>query len=153
MFEGLSSQVVAEKINPTVACYPIATGEPQAHYVGGLIENAQRNGMDIGVILLDRGFASVDNIRKLEKQNVKFIMPLPGNDKLYEMMQECHDGKAEPVREYTMTNKYGRSAATTPVMVPKNPGKSDGMSYMCVGFITNIGVDDPGELIRLIPRV
>ena len=105
------------------------------------------------MIFLDRGFASVDNIREMERQNVKFIMPLPGNDKLYEIMQEYHDGKAEPVREYTMTNKYGRSATATLVIVPKkNPGKSGEMSCMYVGFITNIKVGDPGELIRLIPK-
>ena len=154
VFEGyISSQVVAKKINPTVACYPIATGEPQTHYLGGLIENAQRNGVDIEMIFLDRGFASVDNIREMERQNVKFIMPLPGNDKLYEMMQEYHDGKAEPVREYTMTNKYGRSATATLVIVhKKNPGKSGEMSDLYVGFVTNIKVGDPKELIRLIPK-
>ena len=65
-------------------------------------------------------------------------MPLSGNDKLYEMMQEYRDGRAEPVREYTMTNKYGRSAAATLVIVPKkNPGKSGEMSDLYVGFITS----------------
>ena len=52
-----------------------------------------------------------------------------------------------------MTNKYGRSAAATLVIVPKkNPGKSGGMSYMCGGFITNIKVGDPKDLIWRIPK-
>ena len=119
---------------------------------GGLIENAQRNRVDIGVILLDRGFASVDNTRELEKQNVKFIMPLPGNDKQYKMMQEYTTARP---------NQYGSTpwptstagAPRRPLIVPKkNPGKSDEMSHMYVGFITNIGVGDPGELIRRIPK-
>ena len=104
------------------------------------------------MILLDRGFASVGNIREREKRNVKFIMPLPGNDKLYEMMQEYHDGRAEPVREYAMTNKHGRSAAATLVTVPKKSGgKSGGMSYMYGGFTMDWKVSGAWKI--LAPRV
>ena len=155
VFEAyITAQVVSGRTHPTVAGYPIAGGEPQSHYLGGLIENAQRRGVKIRTILLDRGFVSVDNILEMERLDVKYVMPLPGNDKLYSMMQEYHDKRGEAVREYTMTNKYGRSATTTLVIVPKkNPGKGGKMSDLYVGFITNIEVDDPKDLIRYIPKV
>ena len=84
-----------------MAGYPIASGEPQSHYLGGPIENARRAGVGIKTMLLDRGFASVLNMLEMESQDVEFVMPLPGNDKLYGIMQEYHDGKAGSVREYT----------------------------------------------------
>ena len=88
-FEGyITAQVVSGRTHPTVAGYQIASGEPQSHYLGGLIENARRAGVGIKTMLLDRGFASVLNMLEMESQDVKFVMPLPGNDKLYGIMQE-----------------------------------------------------------------
>lgn len=40
-------------------------------------------------------------MQEMESQDVEFVIPLPGNDKLYGIMQEYHDGKAGPMREYT----------------------------------------------------
>ena len=57
-------------------------GESQTHYLGGLIENALRLGVDIEAVLLDRGFNSVDNILEMESLEVRYIMPLRGSDKL-----------------------------------------------------------------------
>ena len=45
-------------------------------------------GVRIKILLLDRGFASVLNMQEMESQGVEFVMPLPGNDKLYGKMQE-----------------------------------------------------------------
>ena len=53
-----------------------------------------------------------------------------------------------------MTNDKGKSATATLVIVPKaRPGKGGKMSDLYVGFITNLKVDDPNDLIRRIPKV
>ena len=65
----------------------------------GVIENTQRNGVDIEVAFMDRGFASVDNIQEIGRLDVDYIIPLPGNDKLYGIMQEYHDGNESALRQ------------------------------------------------------
>ena len=57
-------------MHTTVADYPIASKEPQSHYLEGLIENARRSGVSINTLLLDRGFASVLNMQEMESQDV-----------------------------------------------------------------------------------
>ena len=154
VFEGyITSQIVSGNLRLVTGCCPIATGESQAHYLGALIENTRRNGIKIRKMLLDRGFASVDNILEMEKLVVDYIMPLPGNDKLYRIMQEYHDGKGGQVREYTMKNKHGRSATTTLVIVPKKkPGKGNKIQDRYIAFITNIKTKSAKALVRRIPK-
>ena len=88
----MTAQVVSGKFHPTTSAYPIADGEPQAHFVGGLIENTKRLGVNINTVLMDRGFNAVDVILEVEAQGVHYIMPLIGNQKLYEIMKEGNNG-------------------------------------------------------------
>ena len=53
-----------------VASYPIANKEPQAHYLGGLIENARRAGVKIKLMLLDRGLNCAANMLEVAKIKV-----------------------------------------------------------------------------------
>ena len=59
-FEGyITMQIVSHRDPVTISGYPIANGESQTHYLGGLIENALRLGVDMEAVLLDRGFTYV----------------------------------------------------------------------------------------------
>ena len=152
-FEGyITMQIVSHRDPVTISGYPIASGESQTHYLGGLIENALRLGVDIKVMLLDRGFNSVDNILEMESCGVSYIMPLRGSDRLNEIIMEV-DAGGDPVREYTMTNGDGRQSVSTLVVCSKkNPPKKAKTTDRYVAFITNARVDDPGDLLRLIPK-
>lgn len=66
----------------TIGGYTIASGKSQTHYLGGLIENALRPGVDIKVLLPDRGFNSVDNLLEMASYGVQYIMTLRGSDGL-----------------------------------------------------------------------
>ena len=56
------------------------------------------------------------------------------------------------MREYAMGNRAGRRSTSTLVVCPKkNPPKNAKAADRYVAFITNIVVDNPGDLIRLIP--
>ena len=152
-FEGyVTMQIVSHRDPVTISGYPIANGESQTHYLGGLIENALRLGVDIEVVLLDRGFNSVDNILEMESLGVPYIMPLRGSDKLSRIIEEV-DAGGEPVREYTMSNREGRQSTSTLVVCPKkNPPKNAKTADRHVAFITNVKVDNPKDLLRLIPK-
>lgn len=154
-FEGyITAQIVSHAHTLTLGAYPIADGERQADYLGGLIKNARRLGAIIEVLLLDRGFNSVDNIRELDSQNVPYVMPLRGSKKLYNMMKEVDAGTGEPIREYTMTNKAGESSTSTLVIcLKKNPRKTGDVKDKYIAFLTNIQVDNPRKLLTYIPKV
>lgn len=164
IFEGhMTAQVVSGKFHPTVSAYPIADGEPQAHFVGGLIENARRLGVNIDTVLMDRGFNAVAVIREVEVQGVHYIMPLIGNQKLYEIMKEVDRGTGPAVRPYTMTNKKCESVTGTLVIVRKKVNRRDKrkkrkqnkpleIQDKYVAFLTNIDVYKPTELLKYIPK-
>ena len=152
-FEGyITMQIVSHRDPVTVSGYPIANGESQTHYLGGLIENALRLGVDIEAVLLDRGFNSVDNILEMESCGVQYIMPLRGSDRLGDIIREV-DAGGDPVREHTMTNGEGRQSTSTLVICPKkNPPRNAKTADRYVAFITNVKVDDHRDLLRLIPK-
>ena len=152
-FEGyITMQIVSHRDPVTISGYPIANGESQTHYLGGLIENALRLGVAIEAVLLDRGFNSVDNILEMESYGVQYVMPLRGSDRLGDIIREV-DAGGDPVREYTMTNGEGRQSVSTLVVCPKkNPPKNAKTADRYVAFITNVKVDDHRDLLRLIPR-
>ena len=152
-FEGyITMQIVSHRDPVTISGYPIANGESQTHYLGGLIENALRLGVDIEAVLLDRGFNSVDNILEMESLGVRYIMPLRGSDKLHDIIERV-DAGGDPIREYTMTNKDGRQSTSTLVVCPKkNPPKNARTADRYVAFITNMRVDNPRDLLVHIPK-
>lgn len=154
IFEGyMTAQVVSGKRRATLAAYPIVNGGNQTQFLGGIISNVRYVGADIGTMLLDRGFNSVDNMLEMERQNVEYIMPLKGNKKLYKIMEEVDAGTGAAVRDYTMINKEGKSATFTLVVCHKQKsGKSGHISDRYIAFATNIAVDNPQSLLRRIPK-
>ena len=154
--EYMTAQVASGKCNVTLAAYPIADGEDQSYYLGGIIENARMAGADVEVVLLDRGFNSVANMLEMIKQYVDFIMPLRGNDKIYGIMNEVHTKTGAAVRPYTMTANDGRTVTFTLVVCRKKlpPNyKPRRVQDMYVAFATNIKVENPKKLLRYIPKV
>ena len=72
----------------------------------------------------------------------------------YGMMQEYRNGRGKAVREYTITNKYGRGVTRTLVAVhKKNPCKSGEMSDLHVGFTNSIEGDNHKNPIWSMSKV
>lgn len=155
IFEGyMMAQVVSGKQRPMVAAYPIANGESQTHFLGGLIENVRAAGARIRALLLDRGFNSVANMLEMILLNVPFIMPLRGNKKIYQIMRDVDEGTGEAVREYTMKGKDGRTVTFTLVVCRKKKvGKTGRISDKYIAFATNIAVKSAKNLLRYIPKM
>lgn len=115
------------------------------------LENALRLGVDIEVVLLDRGFNSVDNILEMESLEVPYIMPLRKSNRLSGIIKEA-DAGGSPVREYTMVNEAGMQSTSRLVVCPKkNPRKGAGIPDRYIAFITNVKVDNPRDLLGRIP--
>jgi putative transposase len=70
-----SAYVVCRGQRYTVALTPVEQGELTAEVVKRLIRQAAKSGVRTRLLLLDRGFYSVDVIRYLQQARVPFLMP------------------------------------------------------------------------------
>jgi transposase len=95
----------------------------------------QESGVKDATIIIDKGFASMSNIEALEKEDLKFIIPLPRNSSLidYEKIKSgdksLFDGyfqyEGRFIWYYTMTvDGYRAKRCTEPVEVSKYEKKS-----------------------------
>lgn len=81
---------------------PYGDQEFQTHYLGGLIENARRQGVGIGVLLLDREFNSMADAPEAGDQRVLCNMPKSGDLRVCRAIEEAEadPGKACRVALY-----------------------------------------------------
>src|SRR5208283_5097147 len=70
-----SAYVVCKGQRYTVALTPVEHGEKMKDVVQRLLAQARRAGIRPGLLLLDRGFYSVEVIRYLQAARVPFLMP------------------------------------------------------------------------------
>lgn len=75
----------------------------KADIVEELITKAKTRGVHIDIVLLDRGFYSVDVIAKLKTFGVYFIIPAVKNSTIKEAMQNYD--VAQPTKRFTLGNK------------------------------------------------
>lgn len=110
----------------TVALTPVAKGEPLKDVVQRLLQQASAVGIKPRLVLLDRGFYSVDVIRYLQAARYPFLMPVV-----------CHGRKPSDPRgpsgsaifaarktggwfDYTLENARGRKATVAICVVCRN---------------------------------
>ncbi len=115
----MTVQVVSDESSVTRSSYQAANGEPQSHYLGALIENARVLGVNVGLVLLDRGFNPVANILEMDAQGVRYVVPKSGYHKVYRAMEEAKADTDRAVRPYAMTARDGTATTLTMATVPK----------------------------------
>jgi putative transposase len=77
LFHGYATAYVIFKgCRWTVALLPVTEGDPWADLVKQLLQQARKTGVQIGLVLLDRGFYSVEVIRYLQAARYPFLMPV-----------------------------------------------------------------------------
>jgi putative transposase len=125
----------------------------KAEVVEKLIFEAKARGIHISIVLLDRGFFTIDVIQTLKRLGVYFIIPAIKNDKVKEAML-CYDEK-EPAKRFILGDRrksvcfnlylYKRSA----VQLPKK--KKLIVSDLYFGFATNLPKSSAVTLPSFIP--
>lgn len=149
----ITVSVVSGNVKTALAAYPIANGDSQSSIIGDLLDDIQELGIQILRVLMDRGLNSVANILEIQKRGLKFIIPMPGNKKLYRIMEEYDKGKSPAIQSYTMKNKSNQTVTTNIVICKKDvPCKTDDISDKYIAFMTNIKVAKPKDLLKRIPE-
>ena len=105
-----------------------------------LISNAKTRGIHINIVLLDRGFYTVDVIAKLKTLGVYFIIPAVKNNTIKAAMQN-YDA-TQPTKHFTLGNK--KKNVTFNLYLYKRPAdqlpkkKRLTVSDLYFGFATNL---------------
>jgi len=126
----ISLCVVVKGIRYTVCVIPFHLFDIIVNLLEHLIQTTRKY-ITINVVLLDRGFLSVDNINRLYDFELQFITPIKKNDKVLGVMNDCIL-KGVNRTQYTM--KSSNSETTFDLVVYETEDD-------VVGFATNI----PGE--------
>ena len=110
----------------TVALTTVAKGEPMKDVVQRLLKQARSVGIKPRLVLLDRGFYSVDVIRYMQAARYPFLMPVvirgkkpddpngPSGTRVFAAM------KRSGWFEYTLTSRTGRTAKVTICVACRN---------------------------------
>ena len=126
----------------------------KAEVVKKLISEARARGVHISVVLLDRGFFTVDVIEMLKRLGVYFIIPAVKNDKVKEAM--LHYDEKQPAKRFILGNK--RKNVCFKLYLCKRPAlqlpkkKKLTVSDLYFGFATNLPRSLAIKLPSFIPH-
>lgn len=130
--EGRRAQICSQQ----VGCF-----DEKHEVIEKLVTESRLNGIDIALMLLDRGFFTIDAINTLKKLRIRFLMPCIMNDGIKKALQEYIEGKRKSVSRYTMGRNGGEhSASFTLVILPRPDLHEDeeGEEKRYLLFATNV---------------
>ena len=122
-YEGYATAQLVGPPNLHVGCHPLSKGFKIIDSVRKLLADASRNGIKVGLLLVDRGFFSVEVITELQMLKIRFLMPAVKTPGIKRAIEEFIDKKRKAVSKYTMTSRDGKKVTFTLVIVRKNEGE------------------------------
>ena len=103
--------------------------EDTADYVRRIITACRNSGVEIGTVMLDRGFFSADVIRVLEELGVGYLIPCTNTSKVIEAIRDFYLGTRNPVSRFRITkskNDYAEYAMIITVRKKQKRKKKKG---------------------------
>lgn len=130
-------QCVDEGRRAQICCQQVGCFDEKHGVIEKLVTESRLDSIDIALLLLDRGFFTIDAIKTLKKLHVRFVMPCVMNDGIKKALQEYIEGKRKSISRYTM-GKGERSTSFTLVILTRPDSNKNQKRYLL--FATNIPV-------------
>jgi len=124
--EGRRAQICSQQ----VGCF-----DEKDAMIEKLVTETRLNGIETALLLLDRGFFTIDAIKMLKKVRVRFLMPCIMNDGIKKALQEHIEGKRKSLSRYIM-GKGEHAVSFTLVILPRPDCNDSQKRYLL--FATNI---------------
>lgn len=145
-----------EKAKLTLYALPVTQLSSKEKIVGRLLEEASsRLHMRPSLLLMDRGFFTVDVLSMLQRTGMRFIVPAVANSRVKGIMEAHARGDLPPLVEYRMggDEEEGKGIDLHLVIARRRDAKDeDPPSRKYVAFATNVPFEDPEDMVRRIPE-
>jgi hypothetical protein len=147
-----SLHVVEHGRRVTVFEIPVHQLDDHALVVGRLINAAKERGIRIRILLIDRGFYSVDVMRKLDEMGVRYLMPAIKNERVKRAIEEHHKGQIPNMIKFSIRNALEHQAFFGLMIYPKKGAKdTDPIHERYIVFATNMRYREAFRLFLTIP--
>jgi len=142
-YEYASISIVQDGLRLCVYSRPVTLLDPKVDVVRELIEEAEKRGVKIELLLLDRAFFTVECIDLLKGLKVKFVMPCVCNERVR--------GAVDP---------FGREGRLPFAIHDNSKNEASFTIVVCwserkkklIPFATNVEQRDVRRLVRMVPK-
>ena len=121
----------------TLSLFPVKKGFSDQYYVAKMLQVIKQLGLDIEVLLLDRGFYSTSVMKLLKSNNIPFIIPVKKHGK---NMKRLLKGRHARFGKYTMGGKDGPLELMIAIYVTYLNGRYKKHKALNLGYLIN-GID------------
>jgi hypothetical protein len=146
-----SFHIVEDGRRITVFEIPVHQLDDHALIVERLVRAAMERGVKIWVLLIDRGFYSVDVMSKLDELGVRYLMPAIKNERIKRAIQEHDNGLIPSMVKFSIRNAFEQQAFFGLMIYPRKGAKeTDPVPERYIVFATNMRYR---EALRLFPQI
>jgi hypothetical protein len=147
-----SLHVVENGRRVTIFEIPVHQLDDHALVVERLINATQARGIRIRILLIDRGFYSVDVMKKLDELGVRYLMPAIKNERIKRAIEEHHNGQIPNMVKFSIRNAAEQQAFFGLMIYPRKGAKdTDPVHERYIVFATNMRYREAFRLSSQIP--
>jgi hypothetical protein len=130
-----------ERERLTLYSLPVTRLDTKEEIVRELLKNSPRPSL----LLMDRGFFTIEIIKLLTEMGIKFIIPAVLNERVKRVVDDYIHGRVPAVIEYEMGAKIY-------MVIAKKKAEENEPIVKYIPFVTNVKFDDPQEMVAVIPE-
>jgi len=130
-----------ERERLTLCSHPVTRLDTKEEIVKMLPENSPKPSL----LLMDRGFFTVEIIKTLNSMGIKFIIPAVLNEKVKRVIDDYIHGRVPAVIEYEMGSKIY-------MVIAKKKAEENEPIVKYIPFVTDVKFDNPQEMVDVIPE-
>ncbi|MGC9134490.1 MAG: hypothetical protein C0177_06695 [Fervidicoccus fontis] len=142
-FATISVVGKVERERLTLYSLPVTRLDTKEEIVRELLKNSPRPSL----LLMDRGFFTIEIIKLLTEMGIKFIIPAVRNERVKRVIDDYIHGMMPAVFEYEMGSKVYMVIAKK-----RNAKEDDRPVDKYIPLVTNVKFDDPQEMVAVIPE-